>query len=265
LIVDNLAARAHLKLLKVRDVDAWLGIYNGQEKSLADLEFDEANQLYETSIISFLDFGNVLGLIQGSTSAPTVSAVVEWLETLAVFGPDVQLASEAVLSSEARNQLRQAPEASRIETKISTSKAAQLEARHSKLAPLLRQVNQDFGPMTVTLILQTSQAKDNTEGRQLLRAEVENLAAAADDSEVTKAKARLVYVDADAKTTAKNVDFIKQRITAKRTISSLDEDGQSIRNVSAVRAIMQVAAEHDAELRGAVSQAAPGNDTGKTT
>jgi len=257
--------RAHLKLLKVRDIEAWLGVYNDQEKSITDLEFDEITQLYETSIISFLDFGNVIGMIQGSTSAPTVSAVTEWLQALALFGAGVELASEAVMSNEARNQLQQAPEASRIETKISTSKAQQLEARKSKLAPILRQVTEQFGPMTVTLILQTSQAKDNTEGRQMLRAEAENLAAAAGENEVVKARARLVYIDADQKTTAKNVDFLKQRITAKRKIGSVDDDGNSIRNVSAVKTIMLVAAEHDAELRGAVSKTTPSSDTDKKT
>lgn len=254
---------AHLKLLKVRDNEAWLGVYDGEKKSVTDLEYGENTQLYETSIVSFLEFGNVIGLIQGSTSAPTAGAVVEWVQSLALFGPDVELRSEAVMSSEARNKLRQAPEASRIEAKLSTSKAQQLEARHSKLGPILRQVTEQFGPMTVTLILQTSQAKDNTEGRQMLRAEAANLAAAADDHEVVKAKARLVYIDADEKTTGENVDFLAQRITAKRKIGSVDEEGHSIRNLSAVKAIMQVAAAHDAELREAVGAPAAGSDTDK--
>lgn len=255
----------HLKLLKVRDVEAWLGIYNDKKKSVSDLTLDETTQLYETSIISFLEFGNIVGLIQGSTQAPTISALTEWFSELGIFGPNVELASEAVLSNRAREQLQQAPEASRIETKISTSKAQQLEARHSKLAPLLRRITKDFGPMTVTMILQTSRAKDNTEGRQILRAEAANLAAAADENEVAKAKARLVYIDADEKTTSANVDFLKQRITAKRKIDTIDEEGNAIRNLSAVKAIMQVAAQHDAELREAVASDTVSGDTGKTT
>lgn len=248
--------RAHLKLLKVRDIEAWLGVYNDQEKSVTDLEFDETNQLYETSIVSFLDFGNVIGMIQGSTSAPTSSAVVEWLEALEVFGSGVHLTSEAVLSNEARTQLQRAPEASRIETTISTTRAQALEARGSRLSPVLRKVSEEFGPMTVTLILQTSRARDNTEGRQILRSEAENLAAAAGENEVSKAKAKLVYIDADEKTSSQDVDFLKQRITAKRKIGSVDDEGRPIRNESAVQAILQVAAEHEAELRDAVAKSA---------
>ncbi|UYL86895.1 hypothetical protein SEA_RAVENCO17_42 [Gordonia phage RavenCo17] len=256
--------QAHLKLLKVRDIEAWLGVYNDAEKSVTDLEFDETNQLYETSIVSFLEFGNVIGMIQGSTSAPTSSAVVEWLEALEIFGSGVHLVSEAVLSNEARNELKTAPEASRIETTISTTKAQALETRGSKLSPILRKVSEEFGPMTVTLILQTSQARDNTEGRQILRAEAANLAAAAGENEVSKAKAKLVYIDADEKMRSREVDFVKQRITAKRKIGSVDDQGQPIRNLSAVRAILQVAAEHDAELRDAVGKPITGSkDAGK--
>lgn len=254
---------AHLKLLKVRDIEAWLGVYNDQEKSVTDLEFDQTNQLYETSIISFLEFGNVIGMIQGSTSAPTASAVVEWLEALEVFGSGIHLTTEAVISNEARAKLQRAPEASRIETKISTSKAQALEARGSKISPILRKVTEEFGPMTVTLILQTSIAKDNTEGRQILRAEAENLAAAAGENEVASAKARLVYIDADEKTSTQNVDFLKQRITAKRKIGSIDDQGRPIRNLSAVQAIIQVAAQHEAELRDAVSKPAATGQTDK--
>ncbi|MBS9371578.1 hypothetical protein [Rhodococcus sp. B50] len=248
--------RAHLKLLKVRDIEAWLGIYNDNEKSVQDIQLDETNQLYETSIVSFLEFGNILGLIQGSTSAPTASAVVEWLEALGVFGQDVHLAVEAVLSSEARRKLTRAPEASRIETRISTTKAQALEARGSRLSGILRKVNEEFGPITVTLILQASRAKENTETRQILRAEAESLAAAADENDLGKAKARLLYYDAEDNASTQNVDFIRQRITAKRKIGSFDDEGQPIRNESAVKAILQVVAEHESELRAAVDRPA---------
>jgi hypothetical protein len=246
--------RAHLKLLKVRDIEAWLGIYNDNEKSVSDLQLDEDNQLYETSIISFLDFGNVIGIIQGSTVAPTASAVVEWLESLCVFGKGLHLTVEPVLSNEARQQLARAPEASRLETRISTTKAQALESRGSKLSGVLRKVNEEFGPMTVTLILQASRARDNKEARQILRAEAENLAAAADENDVLNAKAKLTYYDADEAMKSQDVDFIRQRITAKRKIGTTGDDGLPIRNESAVRAIMQVAAEHETELRSGVGK-----------
>lgn len=249
---------AHLKLLKVRDREAWMGIYDAKAKRLEDIVQGDTSQLYETSIVSFLDFGNIIGIIQGSTSAPTATAVCEWIEELGVLGKGNQLATQAVLSKQAREDLTRSSEATRIETTVSTTKAQALEARGSKLSGILRSVTEQFGPMKVTVILQTSTAKDNTEGRQLLRAEAEHLAEAAEGNDVMRAKAKLRYIDADEKSKSKAVDFVKQRITAKKSIGSVDADGNRIRNLSAVTAIMQAATEHEKELRDAVGVAAPG-------
>ncbi|WP_162648046.1 hypothetical protein [Rhodococcus pyridinivorans] len=244
--------QAHLKLMKVRDEDAWLGIYDGDAHSVSDLDLPKNNQLYETSIVSFLSYGNVVGMIQGSTSAPTPSALSQWINGLHIFGEDIVVGTQAVVSREAMRQLSQSSEASRIETKVSTNNAAALEARGSRLSGVLRRVSEEFGPVTVTLILQTSKARGNTEGRQIMRDEAENLAAAAGENEVDSARAKLIYYENDERSKARDVDFVKQRITAKRRIDTTSADGSPIRNVSAVQAIMEVAAAHEADLRAAV-------------
>jgi hypothetical protein len=247
------AERAHLKLAKVRDIAAWLGVLKTGAQQLEDFETEEGNKLYEISVISFLGFGNVIGLVQGSTASPTPSAVAEWLEELKVFG-DVHIVTEAVLSDAAREHLQRSPEVSRIETKVSTTKAQALEARGSRLSRVLTRINEEFGPVTVTLILQTSRARENHEGRQILRDEAGHLAAAAGDNEVSKATARLIHFEADETSRTESVDFLKQRITAKRKIAATDDEGKPIRILSAVNAIMAVATEHDRELRQAVGE-----------
>lgn len=249
--------RAHLKLAKVRDVAAWLGLLKDGATELEDFETEEGNKLYEISVVSFLDFGNVIGLVQGSTSSPTPSAVVEWLEGLQLFGKDVHLAIEAVLTNTAREQLQKAPEVARLETKVSTTKAQALTDRGSRLGRVLTQVNEEFGPVTVTLIIQTSRAKENHEGRQIMRDEAGYLAAAAAESDVSKAKAQLIHIEADESSHAEQVDFLKQRITAKRKIAATDDEGKPIRILSAVEAIMSVAGSHDKELKQAVGVEPP--------
>lgn len=253
--------RAHLKLAKVRDVAAWLGLLKTGATSLEDFETEEGNRLYEISVVSFLNFGNVIGLVQGSTASPTPIAVIEWLEELKLFG-EIQLGVEAVLTNAAREHLQQAPEVSRIETRVSTTSAQALTERGSRLGKVLTRVNEEFGPVTVTLIIKTSRAKENREGRQIMRAEAEHLAAAARDSEVSKAKAELIHIEADETTRSEKVDFLKQAITAKRRIPATDDEGKPIRILSAVEAIMAVAAQHDQELRQAVgAESANGEDT----
>ncbi len=254
---------AHLKLAKVRDVAAWLGLLKTGATTLEDFETEEGNKLYEISVVSFLAFGNVIGLVQGSTASPTPSAVVEWLEALKLFG-ETHLVAEAVLTNSAREHLQHAPEVSRIETKVSTTKAQALTNRGSRLGTVLSRVNEEFGPVTVTLIIQTSRAKENHEGRQIMRDEAGHLAAAATDSEVSKAKAQLIHIEADETSRTEKVDFLKQRITAKRKIAATDDKGKPIRIVSAVEAIMAVAAQHDKELREAVG-AKPANGEGTKT
>jgi hypothetical protein len=165
-----------------------------------------------------------------------------------------------VLSNRARRELARSAEVSRLETTVSTTRAQALEDKGSKLAPILRRVNEDFGPVKVTVIITTSSAKKNHEGRQLLRAEAQNLAAVAAADDVTKAKATLVHFDADDNQKSEDVDFITQRITAKRKIDAFDDDGQPIRILSAVRAILAAAAEHDFDLRAAVGEPKKASD-----
>jgi len=241
----------HLKLLLVRDQDQWLSVYRPDADSIDDLDLGDAGQLVETTIVAFLPFGNVIGLIQGSTTAPGVGALEEWLGGLKVLG-DFPLDSHPMVSHEAQEMLRQSSEASRIEVTMHTNRAQALEARGSGLSRVLRRVNDDYGPMKVTVILQASRGRDQHEGREALRAEAQILADASEAHEVGRAKAKLVYIDADEKTRTEDVNFVKQRITAKRRIATTGEDGSPIRNEAAVRAILQVASENDAELRSIV-------------
>ncbi|MFJ6454001.1 hypothetical protein [Paenarthrobacter sp. NPDC091669] len=236
----------HLKLMRVRDESAWVGIYHADVESVDDLDMDNS-ALLETSIISFLPFGNVVGMIQGSPSAPTPGALAEWLNGIELLASEVDVL--ALMSGESSRKLRQASETARIETRIHTNKADALEAHGSKLSGLLRSIRQEYGPMTVTVILQASRAKAQSEGRQTLRREAEVLLEAADSKDVQSAKAKLIYLDADEEATTEEVNFVKHKVTAKRKIATLSEDGSPIRNRSAIDAILAVAAEHDDELR----------------
>lgn len=244
--------KRHMKLLLVRDQDAWLSVYDPTAESVDDLNLGEQGQLVETSIVAFLGYGNVIGLIQGSPSAPGVGALEEWLIGLEVLGAGVQLDSEPLVSHEAQQMLTQSSEASRIEVKMHTSRADALEARGSGLSRVLRAVNADYGPMTVTVILQASRKRDQAEGRRAVREEAQRILEASDAQEVAKASAQLIFINPDETTRTEGVNFIKQRITAKRNIPTASADGSPIRNEAAVRAILEVADQHDTELRSIV-------------
>jgi hypothetical protein len=242
----------HLKLMLVRDQDAWLDVYDPTAQSITDLDLGASGQLLETSIIAFMPYGNVIGLIQGSTTAPTPTAFTEWLNGLNILTNAGQLETEVMVSHEAQELIRQSSEASQIEVKMHTNKADALESKGSRLSEILRTVNREWGPMTVTIILSASRAKDQSEGRALLRSEAEKIFDATEDNAVAGAKAKLLYIDADDKTRSEEVDFAKQKITAKKKIATTGEDGSPIRNSSAVKAILEVAAAYEDELRAIV-------------
>jgi hypothetical protein len=236
----------HLKLMKVRDEDSWMGIYNPSAQSVNDLNLGN-DALLETSIICFLGYGNVIGMIRGSTSAPTPGLLAEWINGISLLTSEVDV--DPLMSAEAKKKLSVSSETSRVEARIHTSKAEALEARGSKLSGLLKTIRQEYGPMTVTVILQASRAKAQSEGRKTLRKEAGKLEDAAAHHEVESAKAKLIYIDADEEATTEEVNFVKQKITAKRKIATTADDGSPIRNRSAIDAILAVAGEHDAELR----------------
>jgi hypothetical protein len=239
----------HLKLMLVRDQDAWLDVYDTKADSIGELVLDDASQLLETSVIAFLNYGNIIGMIQGSTTAPTPNSFAAWLNGLGVLGSGFSVDTQPMVSHEIQQLIKQSTELDRIEVKVHTNKADALEARGSKLSSLLKSVKAEYGPMVVTVILAPGRAKDTAESRHAIREEAKVIADASDNGELRKAKARLVFIEADDTRKGMDVDFAKQKITAKRSIPTSADDGSPIRNESAARAILQVAAEHDAELR----------------
>lgn len=252
--VLKVESKLHLKLMLVRDQDAWLDVYDPTAQSISDLDLGVSGQLLETSIIAFLPYGNVIGLIQGSATAPTPTAFTEWLNGLNILANAGQLETEVMVSHEAQALIRQSSEASQIEVKMHTNKADALAKTGSRLSDILKTVNAEWGPMTVTVILRASRAKDQTEGRNLLRTEAGKIFDATQDRLVAGAKAKLLYIDADDKARSEMVDFAKQRITAKKKIATTGEDGSPIRNSSAVLAILEVAQVYNDELRAIVAE-----------
>ncbi|MCC3275426.1 hypothetical protein LJ753_06025 [Arthrobacter sp. zg-Y20] len=236
----------HLKMMRVRDESAWISVYRPSADSVEDLDLNDS-ALLETSIVSFLNFGNIIGLIQGSPSAPSPTAVAEWINGIDLLTKKIEVLP--IVSEDTSRKLSLSSETSRIETRIHTSKADALESHGSKLSGVLRTIRQQYGPMTVTVILQASRAKAQSEGRHMLREEAGTLLDAAAGADVQSAKAKLIYLDADEEATTEEVNFVNQKITAKRKIATLSEDGSPIRNGSAVDAILSAAADHDDELR----------------
>lgn len=249
-------ARAHLKLMLVRDIAAWLEIYDERQASIEPLELG-GREVLEASIVTFLDYGNVVGLIRGSAVAPGPSHLSDWLNGLGIIS-EMFIDVRAMMAHSAMKQLKRVREVSQVSVQVHTNKADVLDEGGLRLGAILRGVKQEYGPMTVELVLKPGRSRDAEEGRQAVYEESVRIADVSNrSSAIEKASAKLMHFDAEGRSHSEDVDFAKQRVTAKKNVLVSDEDGNPIRDASAVRAILEAARESEDELRQIVEA---GND-----
>ncbi|MER5424085.1 DUF6731 family protein [Streptosporangium roseum] len=238
----------HLLLGKVKDADEWVEQINFEDGSIEQFDSAENRGLLESSVVCFLSYGNVLGMIRGSTSAPGCSALEEWINGIGLLSADVKV--RAIVNQSAMEKIKKADGARVMELRVGTSKAAALEESGSRLGRTIHSLRREYGDATITVIVEVSKDQSYRKARHELLDDVMQVAA---HSEVTeRATAKLTYWDENDDEQAEHVNLMQERITAKRRIPSRDTTGQLIRNSSAVAVIMKVAAEHERELRLAV-------------
>ncbi len=240
----------HLLLHRVKDDTEWLSVMDWSTGEWQELEQNASRGFVDTSAICFLPFGNVVGIMPGSVSAPSHKRLEDWLNELHLF-PDTRLAIRPVLSKAEVERLGTAHGASRIEIKIGNHKASALRGRSGRLASFLRQAHEAYGDINVTMIISVPRGKARDEDRQALLDDLRDIAPVAPGA-ADRARAKLVYAEADGAERSRLVELTEHHITAKRRVSAVDDEGNSIRILSAVDAILDVAAEHEGELRAAV-------------
>lgn len=240
----------HLLLHRVKDATEWLSMMDWNSGEWRELEQNASRGFVDTSAISFLPFGNVVGIMAGSVSAPTHRGLETWLNELHLF-PDVQLTARPVLSKAEVERLGTAHGASRIEIKIGNHKVAALRGRTGRLAHFLRLAHEAYGDINVTMIISVPRGKARADDRQALLDDLRDIAPVAPGA-ADRARAKLVFAEADGLERTRLVELTEHHITAKRRVPAVDDQGNSIRILSAVDAILDVAAEHEGELRAAV-------------
>lgn len=250
IIVDH---QDHLLLHRVKDASEWLSMMDWSTGEWRELEQNASRGFVDTSAVCFLPFGNVVGLMQGSASAPSHKALETWVNELRLF-PDPRFVVRPVLSKAEVERLATAQGASRIEIKIGNHKIAALGERTGRLAKFLRIAHEAYGDINVTMIISVPRGRALEEHRQALLADLRDIAPVAPDA-TERARARLVYAESEGSEHSRLVELTEHHITAKRRVPAVDEQGNSIRILSAVDAILGVAAEHESELRAAVEAA----------
>lgn len=239
----------HLLLHKVKDAGDWLSVLNWRTGEFHELE-SRADQGYlETTVMAFLSFGNVVGLMQGSTSAPTHKSLEIWLNGLKLF-PDTSLAVRPLMTRAETERLRTADGASKVEIRLAGNAISALGDRQGRLARALRLAGTEYGDIKVTIIISVPRGGGRSEDRRRLLADLRDIEEVMPEA-ADRARATLVYAESSGPEYTRLVEFVEHHITAKRYISAVDETGSSVKILSAVHAILDVALQHEEELRRA--------------
>lgn len=239
----------HLLLHRVKDAGEWLSVVNWDTGDLRELEQSAHEGYVDTSVICFLPFGNIVGIMQGGVSAPSHRALATWLNGIRIF-PGDELQIRPVVAHAEVERLKTASGASRVEVKIMANKMGALQGRRGGLARTLLVAGDAYGEISVTMIISVPKKKELKEHREHLLADLEEISDVVSGAE--RARARLIYSDPGGPEQTRLVELVEHSITAKKRVPATDEAGNSIRIVSAVDAILSSAIEHEDALRLAV-------------
>lgn len=240
--------RDHLLLARVRRDDEWLERYKADTGEVEDLINDPESPFVTSSVVCFLPFGNIIGVIETTRSSPRATQIEAWINGMGWVDQETSVAP--VIGSEALAKLRRAEEVSRLELTVRGPKLRRLGAKQGALGGMFRQA-MDLGDVSVNMTITVRPGDARSEERRGLLHEVEEVAEELGTGGAAKAK--LIYTDSSERARAEEVNFLKEKITAKKVVSFVDEDGQTVlRKVSAVRAILEAADEAETVLRGAV-------------
>ncbi|MFJ9079461.1 hypothetical protein ACIRO3_30120 [Streptomyces sp. NPDC102278] len=242
----------HLLLHRVKDAGEWLSVINFDTGDLRELEQSAHEGYLDTSVVCFLPFGNVVGIMQGGVSAPSHKSLETWINGIEMF-PGSRLQLRPVVAHSEIEKLKSAVGASRVEVKVMGNKMGALRERQGGLARLLRVAGDAYGEISVTMVISVPRGKELKEHREHLLADLDEISDVVTGAE--RARARLVYSDPggpEQTRLVELVELVEPSITAKKRVPATDAEGNSIRIVSAVDAILVAAAEHEDALRLAV-------------
>jgi hypothetical protein len=247
--------RQHLMLHRVKGADEWLAVANFENGQISELESAAGQGYLETSVICFAGFGNIVGIMEGSTSAPTHKSLENWLNFMKATTDKVAI--RPLMAGAEVDMLRRASGIQRIDFRV--GKLDRLGDKHGRLATTLKMLGRDYGDARVTLTISIPRGKPKPgeqDQRQKLYEDVLEL----DDvieSAADKAQAKLLFMEGDDYGRARLTELVEHHVTAKRRVAAVDDDGKSIRIRGAIEAIMGEIITHEDALKGCIVTPGP--------
>jgi hypothetical protein len=247
--VHTVQGEDHLLLHKVKAQEEWLSTIDMKTGEWEELELAATTGYLDSSVVAFLPFGNVIGLMQGSVSAPGHKALERWINGLGLFATPV--AVRPLVTKAEVDRLRTANGAVLVELRLG---AHQVDALTEKRGPLSRgimAIKQEYGAgVRINVTVSFPRGRGLDEDRARLLDEVRDIADVVPGT-ADIARAKLRYADPGGGDYTRLVELVEHHITAKCRVAAVNEQGESVKILSAVQVIMGVYASHEAELRRA--------------
>jgi hypothetical protein len=239
----------HLQLARVQTSDEWIQRWNKSQGEIEDIIDTEDSPFVASSIVCFLPFGNIIGVIEATRSSPRSTHIEDWINGKKWV--KFPIVVSPVIGSDAIVKLDEATEVSRLEMTARGQKLTRLAQKPGRLGSMFREAKEiGDGDVSVKMIITVSRGKKKANSREGLRHELAEIADELDTGGA--AKARLIYIDASEDARTEEVNFVRRNVTAKANVRATDDEGKPIRAGSAVRAILDVADDLEPLLRSAV-------------
>ncbi|MEV8325079.1 hypothetical protein [Kitasatospora sp. NPDC056731] len=250
----------HLGLARLRDGD--IQQVDWQNGHIDHLQLDGDRSIVDTTVVCFLPFGNVIGVLKGSMAAPRPTAVQRWLNTMDT-GLDRDIAVIPLISMSAYEKLKRAEEVNFFEMRMRPGPDV-LESEIGGLGDMSRRIHRQNRDALITLSMKIpkqgffGRGTPRSRGEMQLREDVQTFIAQnarllGPDCAIDRAIAHVTLANSDGELVEEKINFISDHITSQKTVIMRRTQGGAPWHEAAVRAILGVASEHEAELRRAVS------------
>lgn len=256
----ELSGTRHLVLARLRDGD--LQQIDWDRQRIDSLRLDGNRSVVDTTIICFLPYGNVIGVLQGSASAPRPTALQRWLNSVnSGIGED--LAIVPLVGQNAWEKLKRAEAINFFEMRLRPSRDM-FPGAVEGLGSFARHAHKQNPDALITLTIKIpkgrglSRSSARARGERRLHASVREFLSdfgslVGPHGAIDRAVADVMLSAADGSVEEDKINFVSDHITAQKVVSVPRGSAAAPWYEAAVQAVLQVATEHDGELRSAVS------------
>ncbi|RKE19986.1 hypothetical protein BX266_3320 [Streptomyces sp. TLI_171] len=224
---------------------------------IEDLRLEGNRGFIDTTTVCFLEFGNVVGMMQGGQASPRASAIQRWMNACGMVNGDIEL--WPVISKSAWDKLQNAAAVHKVEFTFKPVPGI-LPPEGSGLAGFARHGRERYPDHRISMAIEmprrgvgpVARARGERRLREDVQALMSDFGWLAEPNGVSRARALVTLDTPSGDLKDEPLDFLKHHITAKRRVLVRPEDSRP-RHEAAIDAILDTAREHADDLRAAVS------------